>query len=105
MALTHNKYIQEFLRMYEEDKADIQRVIGVHFPENQNKNAKEAVGIEIKVVKKHNMTHIVGSSSGRFKIKQYDAGSNFAQCEEFNDVTEAEAKDPTASKELLNSEI
>lgn len=30
--LTHNRYIQEFIRMYEEDKDKVDRVIGVHFP-------------------------------------------------------------------------
>ena len=30
--LTHNKYIQEFIKMYEEDKLKIDKVIGVHFP-------------------------------------------------------------------------
>jgi hypothetical protein len=104
--LTHNKYIQEFLRMYEEDKANIKRVVGVHFPSNQNGNAKEAVGIEIKVVKKHNMTHIVGSSSLRFKVRDYDAGSNFAKCEPYNDMPQdSEIVDANAAKELLNSEI
>ena len=29
--LTQNKYIQDFLRKYEEDKDNITRVIGVHF--------------------------------------------------------------------------
>lgn len=45
--LTHNKYIQEFLRMYEEDKKSVDRVIGVHFPQNKNEMAKDTVGIEI----------------------------------------------------------
>lgn len=29
--LTQNKYIQDFLRKYDEDKDKIQKVIGVHF--------------------------------------------------------------------------
>ena len=32
--LTQNKYIQDFLRKYEEDKDKIQKVIGVHFENN-----------------------------------------------------------------------
>jgi hypothetical protein len=93
--------------MYEEDKHNIKRVVGVHFPSNQNGNAKETVGIEIKVVQKHNMTHIVGSSSLRFKVKDYDAGSNFAKCEPYNDHLETDSKemDPNTAKELFNSEI
>lgn len=52
------------------------------------------------------MTHIVGSSSGRFKIKEYDAGSNFAKCEAYNDTSaDPESIDPKAVNELLNSEI
>ena len=30
--LTHNRYIQEFIKMYEEDKEKVDRIIGVHFP-------------------------------------------------------------------------
>ena len=30
--LTHNRYIQEFVKMYEEDKEKVDRIIGVHFP-------------------------------------------------------------------------
>jgi len=30
--LTHNRYIQEFVKMYEEDKETVDRIIGVHFP-------------------------------------------------------------------------
>ena len=34
--LTQNKYIQDFLRKYEEDKEQVTRIIGVHFPDNNN---------------------------------------------------------------------
>ena len=37
--LTQNKYIQDFLRSYEEDKDHISKVIGVHFEKNSNSNA------------------------------------------------------------------
>jgi hypothetical protein len=30
--LTHNKYIQDFLKMYEDEKDRIDTVLGVHFP-------------------------------------------------------------------------
>ena len=30
--LTHNRYIQEFVKSYEEDKDKVERIIGVHFP-------------------------------------------------------------------------
>jgi hypothetical protein len=57
--LTHNKYIQEFLKGYEDDKDSIKHVIGVHFPKNSNASSKDTIGIEIKVVKKNNMTYIM----------------------------------------------
>ena len=41
--LTQNKYIQDFLRSYEEDKEKITKVIGVHFEKNSNSNAENAV--------------------------------------------------------------
>lgn len=30
--LTQNKYIQDFLKLYEEDKNKIDEIVGVHFP-------------------------------------------------------------------------
>jgi hypothetical protein len=30
--LTQNKYIQDFLKLYEEDKDKIEEIVGVHFP-------------------------------------------------------------------------
>ena len=76
--LTHNRYIQEFIRMYEEDKERVERIIGVHFPQNNNAMAEGAVGIEITVTKKNNMTMIESQKSQRFKVVDYDAGTNFA---------------------------
>ena len=37
--LTQNKYIQDFLRKFDEDKEKISKVIGVHFLNNLNQNA------------------------------------------------------------------
>ena len=96
--LTHNKYIQEFLRMYDTDKTKITQVIGVHFEKNSNTKAKEAVGIEIKVNKKNNMTYITSSTINRFKIKEYDSVSNFVQCEVYEDSN-------NNSKDLLMSDL
>lgn len=76
--LTHNRYIQEFIRMYEEDKDSVERIIGVHFPQNNNAMAEGAVGIEITVNKKNNMTMIESQKSHRFKIVDFDVASNFA---------------------------
>ena len=41
--LTQNKYTEEFLKVYDEDKNF--DVIGVHFPKNENDLAKDAVGV------------------------------------------------------------
>lgn len=76
--LTQNKYIQDFLRSYEQDQDKIQRVIGVHFEKNSNSNAKNAVGIEIEIIKKNNITIIESNSSKRFKVVDYDANTNFS---------------------------
>jgi hypothetical protein len=61
--LTHNKYIQEFIKMYEEDKLKIDKVIGVHFPQNNNSLAKDTVGIEVKVTKRDKVTLIESNNS------------------------------------------
>ena len=64
--------------MYEEDKPNIDRIIGVHFPQNNNAMAEGAIGIEITVNKKNNMTMIESQKSHRFKVVDYDSASNFA---------------------------
>lgn len=89
--LTHNKYIQEFIKMYEEDKEKVDRIVGVHFPQNNNVLAKGAVGIEIKVSKKNNMTIIESWHADRFQVTDYDPETNFAKAIPFEDVTLKEA--------------
>ena len=84
--LTHNKYIQEFIKMYEEDKDQIDRVIGVHFPQNNNSLAEGTVGIEIKVTKKNSMTMIESNSSDRYRVDDYDPKTNFCQAIPFADI-------------------
>ena len=89
--LTHNRYIQEFVKMYEEDKDKVDRIIGVHYPQNNNAHAVGAVGIEIMVSKKNNMTIIESTESSRFKVEEYDPVSNFAKVVPVEDVTLDEA--------------
>lgn len=111
--LTHNRYIQEFIKMYEEDKEKVDRIIGVHFPNNNNSHAEGAIGIEITVSKKNNMTMIESEGSERFQIDEYDATSNFANVVPVADVTlnEAFGTEETKSgmelnqKDLLASEL
>ena len=76
--LTQNKYIQDFLKQYEKDKPDVDTVIGVHFPQNNNKMSANTVGIEIKITKKNNLTIIESLNTRRFQIKNYDSETNFA---------------------------
>ena len=75
--LTKNKYIQDFMRTYEEDKEKITKVIGVHFEKNSNSNALDAVGIEIEIIKKNNITIIESNSNKRFKVLDFNSTSNF----------------------------
>ena len=83
--LTQNKYIQDFLRSYEEDKEKITKVIGVHFEKNSNSNAENAVGIEIEIIKKNNITIIESNNNNRYKVLDYNATTNFSQAVPFLD--------------------
>lgn len=83
--LTQNKYIQDFLRSYEEDKDKISKVIGVHFEKNSNSNAQDAVGIEIQIIKKNNITIIESNSNRRFRVKDYNTASNFCSAIPYED--------------------
>jgi hypothetical protein len=73
------------LKGYEDDKAAIKKVIGVHFPKNSNSASKDTIGIEVKVVKKNNMTYIVSQNTGRFQVNNYNAKTNFAECSKYED--------------------
>lgn len=114
--LTQNKYIQEFLKMYEQDKDKVEHVIGVHFPQNNNSLAKDTVGIEIIISKKNNLTVIESVSSARYRVDSYDQTSNFCLAESFTDMALNETfgtpvgKDKTSDvklhqKDLLSSEL
>ncbi len=63
------------------------RIIGVHFPNNNNTQAQDAVGIEIEIMKKNNITVVESNTHKRFKIKSYDEVSNFCLAEEYADTT------------------
>lgn len=108
--LTQNKYIQDFLRKYDEDKDKIQKVIGVHFLNNSNTNAVDTVGIEIEITKRNNITIVESNSNKRYKIKSYDEISNFCIAEEYEDAMTATvlSKDREIDpkyKDLLMSEL
>jgi len=61
--------------------------VGVHFPQNDNKMAKDAVGIEIKIIKKSNLTMIESVNTKRYRITDYDGDANYAKAQEFTDFT------------------
>ena len=102
--LTHNKYIQEFLKMYENDRDQIDKIIGVHFPQNSNSKFKDQVGIEIKITKKNNQTIIESDSAARFRVLEYDSETNFCQAEPFEDtpISESFGMDQSETGASLN---
>ena len=105
--LTQNKYIQDFLRKYEDDKAQVTRIIGVHFPNNSNQQAQDCVGIEIEIAKKNNITVVESNSHKRYKVKSYDEVTNFCMAEDFDDTGSASfmPTDADKTKDLLMSEL
>lgn len=108
--LTQNKYIQDFLRKYDEDKDKIQKVIGVHFLNNSNSNAIDTVGIEIEITKRNNITIVESNSNKRYKIKSYDEISNFCIAEDYIDsmtaaVVSKDSEIDPKYKDLLMSEL
>jgi hypothetical protein len=106
--LTQNKYIQDFLRKYEDDKAQVTRIIGVHFPNNSNNQAQDCIGIEIEIAKKNNITVVESNSHRRFKVKSYDEVSNFCLAEDYEDLPlggPLAKNHDDKTKDLLMSEI
>ena len=87
----------------------MQRIIGVHFPSNNNAQAMDAVGIEIEISKKNNITVVESNTHKRFKIQTYDEVSNFCQAEEYEDTLIGEklvkGKSDDKQKDLLMSEL
>ena len=98
------------MRGYEENKDGIKKVIGVHFVKNSNLNAQDAVGIEIEIIKKNNITIIESNSSRRFLVNDYDSSTNFCRAVPFEDEDSIPLiQDPKESdqrfKDLLMSEV
>ena len=62
-----------------------------------------AVGIEIKIIKKNNMTMIESNTSRRFKINEYDSATNFSQAVPYLDTSLTEAFNTGGSGVELNS--
>lgn len=99
------------MKQYEKDKLEVDTVIGVHFPQNNNKMAPEQVGVEIKITKKNNLTIIESLNTRRYQIKNYDSETNFADAQEFTDLTlnqtfgKSEEGADLNPKDLLSSEL
>ena len=87
----------------------MQRIIGVHFPSNNNAQAQDAVGIEIEISKKNNITVVESNTHKRFKIQSYDEVSNFSIAEEYEDTVIGDkiamGKSDDKQKDLLMSEL
>jgi hypothetical protein len=64
--ISQNKYIQDFLKLYELNKTKVDSIIGVHFPENNNRVAEDQVGVEIKITTKNNLTIVEALNTRRF---------------------------------------
>lgn len=85
-------------------------MIGVHFAKNSNSNAQDAIGIEIEIIKKNNITIIESNSSRRYKVHDYDSSTNFCRAVPFEDEDSIPLlQDPEETdqryKDLLMSEV
>lgn len=85
-------------------------MIGVHFAKNSNSNAQDAVGIEIDIIKKSNITIIESNSSRRYRVHDYNSSTNFCKAVPFEDEDSIPLlQDPQESdqryKDLLMSEV
>jgi hypothetical protein len=83
------------LKKYEEDKGNINKVLGVHFINNNSLNAPEAIGIEIEIIKNNNITIVQSISNKRYKVKVYDEITNYSIAEEYNDEIPRFVQDPS----------
>lgn len=85
-------------------------MIGVHFEKNSNSNATDAVGIEIEIIKKNNITIIESNTNRRFRVQDYNSTTNFCNAIPYEDEDSIPLlKDPKESdqryKDLLMSEV
>jgi len=86
--LTQNKYIQQFFKRYSQDREGVDKLIGVHFINNKNSNAKEAIGIEIELDRSSSNMNVVESKSfKRYKVIDFNEKTNFCKAVEFEDRT------------------
>jgi len=74
-------------KKYEEDKDQVTRIIGVHFPNNNNSAAQDAIGIEIQISKTNNIALVESNTSKRFQIKSFNEVTNFCLAEDYEDTT------------------
>ena len=85
------------------------RIIGVHFPANSNAQAAEAVGIEIEIAKKNNITVVESNTNKRYRVKSYDEATNFSMAEEMEDVPtktgSGKVQSAEKQRDLLTSEL
>ena len=73
-------------------------------------NAENAVGVEIEIIKKNNITIVESNSNKRYRILDYDSSSNFSKAIPFEDedsiplLKDEEEKDHRY-RDLLQSEV
>lgn len=69
--------------------------------------AKDAVGIQIKISKKNNVTSIESDNTRRFRVLDYDPVSNFCMAQEFSDIHLASEfqKEGTEGVELQTKDL
>jgi hypothetical protein len=65
----------------------VTRIIGVHFPNNNNSAAQDAIGIEIQISKTNNIALVESNTSKRFQIKSFNEVTNFCLAEDYEDTT------------------
>ena len=99
--LTQNKYIQDFLKRFEDDKEKVDKIIGVHFKNNSSMNALDSVGIEIDIVKKNNISVVESTTARRYKVLSYDEIDNFCMAEQYIDESLTDKKDQECNEQQI----
>jgi hypothetical protein len=82
----------------------------VHFEKNSNQYASDAIGIEIEIIKKNNITIIESNSSRRYRVLDYNSTTNFCNAVPYEDedtipLLKDSLQDDQKYKDLLMSEI
>ena len=77
----------------------------MHFEANSNKNAENAIGIEIDIMKENNNVEIVSSTNKRYRVLEYDPKTDMCEAVPFEDDETQMMPDLDKYNDLLMSEI